>query len=246
MSAPADAYVRLFALVCVLLSFSSTGAEATERGFLGMQVQGVSARLAEALGMEKVEGALIRDISLDGTGAAAGFRRGDLITKFNGVDIETFDRLVQVVTKTKAGDRVKVEVRRPEGTEVLTLAMGAWPKSWLVAKGAFAALPDHGLTFGSLTQKLRERFGLRWGTTGIVVTLVDEEKLEEKNPNGKLGLQRGDVIHQINLSPVWEPKQLLASYAKARREKRGALLLLVERRDGFVYLLLPVIEKKDN
>ncbi len=77
----------------------------------------------------------------------------------------------------------------------------------------------------SLTQKLRKGFGLRWGSIGIVVTLVDPDRTD-------IGLRRGDLIVQVNQKDVWLPDQLIAEYKAAKKAGRKELLLLVARVNG--------------
>ncbi|HJO74413.1 MAG TPA: hypothetical protein QGH84_04285 [Rhodospirillales bacterium] len=85
----------------------------------------------------------------------------------------------------------------------------------------------------SLTQKLRKGFGLRWGSIGIVVTLVDPDRTD-------IGLRRGDLIVQVNQKDVWLPDQLIAEYKAAKKAGRKELLLLVERVNGYRFMPFPV------
>ena len=88
-------------------------------------------------------------------------------------------------------------------------------------------------TLASLTKKLRKGFGLRWGSIGVVVTLVDPDRTD-------IGLRRGDLIVQVNPTDVWLPQHLVAEYKAAKKAGRKELLLLVERVNGYRFMLLPV------
>ncbi len=219
----------------IAAAVSGAPAPATaERGFLGMHLQGIDATIAATLGLSQITGVLVRDLTLDGPAGVAGFKRGDLIVEFAGVKIDTFERLVQVAQKAQAGDKVNVKVLRI-GKEVnLAMSFGTWPQTWLVNQSAFAAIPELGLTFASLTAKVRERLGIRWGSTGIVLT-----KIEDAVSN-KMALRRGDIVQQVNQQPIWMPEQLVDAYQKAKADKSANLLLLIERSDGFQFILLPV------
>ena len=206
-----------------------------EAGFVGMHIQGMSPAIAEALGMKAQRGVLVRDVALDGPAAAAGFQRGDLIVEFGGTKVDTFERMVQAVRKRKAGDVVDVVVIRGEDQIKLKLGLGKWPDSWRVKTGAFAALPELGLTLAALTAKVRERFNVRWGSVGVVVTLVDEQVRDS------LALKRGDVIVQVNQETVWKPARVIELYQAAKREGRKNVLLLVERPNGFQFMMLPTL-----
>jgi serine protease Do len=220
--------------ICATVMLSSPPTVSAERGFMGMQVQGISPRIAAALGVESASGVLIKDISIDGPASNAGLRRGDLIISMQGTEIDTFERLLQISGKWNAGDKIDVVLWRAGKEENVNMVLSAWPASWVITDNAFAAQPDLGLTFAALTPKLRERLGIRWGSTGFLVTVSNDQFA------GATPLRRGDVVTQINQQSVWEPSQFLKAYADAKKSGHAHLLMLVERADGFKYMLQPV------
>lgn len=209
-------------------------ARAEEAAFVGMQIQGSTPEISTALGLKEPGGVLVRDVALGGPSADAGFHRGDLIVKFAGKDIDTFETLVGIVKGLNPGDKVPVKVLRQGKSVDLILETGAWPESWRVTKNAFATIPEVGLTLASLTQKVRESFNVRWGSTGIVITLINPEKAQN------MDLQRGELILQVNQEDVWLPDQLIAKFQAAKKDGQTTLLLLVEGVGGFRFSLLPV------
>lgn len=226
--------------VFLLSQFITLIASAEERGFLGLQVQGMSPKIAAALQLDAEVGVLVRDISIDGPAAQAGIQRGDLIVKLDGQIIDTFERLMQVSSALSPGDVIELEIRRLGQKKLLQMTVGAWMDSWLVAESAFAAQPELGLTFGALTPKLRESMDVRWGTTGIIVTLSDDQFV------AVTPLRRGDVVVQINQKPIWKPEQFLSAFGAAKKAGSPSLLMLVERADGFKYMLQPIPGANDD
>jgi len=222
------------ALAVFVTAILSSQVLSAERGFMGMQVQGISSRIAAALGFESSSGVLIKDISIDGPASNAGLRRGDLIVSMQGKEIDTFERLLQISGKWNANDTIEVIVWRSGKKETIKMTLASWPESWLVNDNAFAAQPELGLTLAALTPKLRERLGIRWGSTGLLVTVSDDQFA------GVTPLRRGDVVTQINQKSVWKPDQFLKAYAAAKKSGSANLLMLVERADGFKYMLQPV------
>ncbi len=206
----------------------------SETGFLGLQVQGMERDLALALGLKSSGGVIIRDVAVGEAGACAGFRRGDVIQSFSGQTIKTFDDLIKGVGETKPGQKITVGILRGGKRQELTLGLGERPESWRIRRGAFASYPDLGMTIAALTKKVRKRFSLRWGATGLVITLLDKKK----NLAGNLA--PGDIIAQVNLRDVWRPSQLNRHFSEARKAGRKAVLLLVEKPSGFSYILLRV------
>lgn len=221
----------LLALIAVLVPPLAIAAEV---GFTGMQVQGITPELAQALGLKKAEGVLVRDVALGGPADKAGFMRGDLIVVFAGKNIDTFKRLVSAVGGIKVGQKVPVTVLRRGSKVSLTLKAGKRSAKWRVTKGAFAILPSVGLTLSTITAKVRKNFGLRWGSNGVVITLVDKEKTEN------MDLKAGEVILQVNQEDVWMPDQVVARYRQAKKTGGKHLLLFVDGIGGYRFSLLPV------
>lgn len=233
--------VRLFRgllNICMTLAVFAFPAAAAEPGFTGMQVQGVTPKVAEALGLDGAKGVLIRDIALGGPADRAGFRRSDLIVKFAGRGIDTFESLISAVGAIQAGQEVAVTVMRHGSLVDLKIKASKRPPSRSIAKGTFVTIPGAGLTLAALTEKVRKTFGLRWSTIGVVVTIVDKEKAVGSD------LKRGEVIVQVNQEDVWEPSQVADKYRQAREKGVKTLMLLVEgnsgARNGFHFSLLPV------
>lgn len=229
-------FKSIFHLVLLLLAVlgASPPAAAAEAAFVGMKVQGISDKAAIALGENVPRGVLVLDVALGGPADKGGIRRGDMIVKFAEVGTDTFEKLVAVVQKLTPGDEFTVTVIRAGETTKLTMRAGKWHPAWRVSKAAFASIPNIGVTFSSLTPKIRENFNLRWGTTGLVITLTDPEKQKSH------GLVRGDVVLQVNQRPVWEPRQFVDMYNEAKQKGRKFLLLLIEGVGGFRFAYVKV------
>ena len=217
----------------LLLSYNWGGAWA-ESGFSGMFLQGLDKRTAAALKMKVLKGVLVRDVALGGPANMGGVMRGDLIINYAGEHIATFNDLVQVAGKTKPGQDISLEVIRYGKKIKLNLVLEKKSASWLVDKGSVMTIPSTGLTLAAMTDEIRKRFNMRWGSTGILVTLVGKQHA------GRQILERGDLIVQVNQRNVWKPNQLLRKYNEAKAHGRSHILLLVERAGSFLYFLLGV------
>jgi len=223
----------------ILLGFGQAGpgpAVASEPagGFVGLQVQGVNSATMAALGLDAVKGVLVRDVAAGGPADLAGIRRGDLLLKLAGQEIDSTEQLLQVVNKTTSDQIVPVSVFRAGKTVELRVKLGPWPQARKVDRDATGILPEAGLTMVALTPKMRDRFSVRWSSVGVLVTLVDESKV------AGIGIKRGEIIHQINQEDIWLPDQVIARYKQAKTAKRPSLLLLIEGAEGFRYMTLPV------
>jgi serine protease Do len=202
----------------------------TRRGWLGVRIQDVTDDVAEAMGLEKVAGALVTDVP-EGPAAEAGMQAGDVILSFDGREVEDTRALVRQVGNTAVGKTVRVVVYRDGKTRTLKVTLGRRE----VAEGAIpVAQPGApegpqekimmGLTMQPLDDELRAQLDLGADATGLVVTDVDElSEAYEK------GLRAGDVITEAGQRKVTSIPDLEARIAEAREAGRKSLLLLVRR-----------------
>ena len=229
-----DFRVWLLGLTAVIWFSQGSSVLSADFGFSGMHVQGINGVIAKALGMRKARGVLVRDVALGGPANKAGIQRGDVILRFNNADIQDFKILVEAVLKTAPGDEVPVVLMRLEKKKKLNLKLDRKPASWKITERSVIAIGEVGITLAAVTGKIRKRFGIRWGSPGVLVTLVDANFDERKH------LRRGDLIVQINQQPVWLPGQIREAYDKAKKRGLKHLLMLVERTSGFEFMTLPV------
>ena len=85
------------------------------RGWLGVMIQRITPELQESFKLKNSQGALVNDIAPNGPADIGGMKRGDVITRFDGVEIASMETLPKQVAAIKPGESVKVEVIR-EGT----------------------------------------------------------------------------------------------------------------------------------
>jgi S1-C subfamily serine protease len=76
----------------------------------GLQVQPLTQQLADALGIPAMNGLLVSDVQRNGPGAAAGFRRGIVITHIGGEEFQSMDQLAERLAGIKSGDKVSMAI----------------------------------------------------------------------------------------------------------------------------------------
>jgi serine protease Do len=97
----------------------------------GLQVQMMTPDLAAAMGVSVAQGLLVSDVEKNSPGAAAGFRRGLIITHVGGEEVQSLDRLAEELLDVQAGEDVGFAVIATErrGNFMLQQALGATLKS---------------------------------------------------------------------------------------------------------------------
>ena len=91
------------------------------RGWLGVMIQRITPELQESFKLKNSSGALVSDLVPNGPADLGGMKRGDVITRFDGVEIASMETLPKQVASIKPGKSVKVEVIREGKSRILDI-----------------------------------------------------------------------------------------------------------------------------
>ncbi|SMF60575.1 serine protease Do [Tistlia consotensis] len=204
-----------------------------ERGWLGVKIQQVTPELAQAFGIKEDHGALVADVFDHSPAQKAGFKSGDVITQFNGEQIDTMRDLPRLVAAVKPGTDVDVEVLRNGQQKSLDVTIAKMnPQQTAALEQPSQGESDKlGAKLSALTPELRDQLQLDSSTKGVVVTGVA--------PNGlaaRQGLKPGDVISEVDGKTVDTPAALDKAIDQAREHDKKAVALLVKRDGNALYL----------
>jgi serine protease Do len=199
------------------------------RGGIGVYVQKLTPDLAKSFGLEKNKGALVADVIPGGAAEAGGIRRGDVIVKFNGKDIDEMNELPRIVASTPVGKEVAVGILRDGKPMTLKLKVGE-----LKDEPAAPALEKTKLEFGMSVQEITPEMARQLRLSepgGVVVTQVEPGSAADE-----AGIQRGDIIREVNGQNIRNPGDYRAALANV---KKGDLLrLLIKRGERNIYLTM--------
>jgi serine protease Do len=76
------------------------------RGWIGVQIQAVTADIADSLGLKKAEGALVSEPQVDSPAAKAGIMSGDVITMLDGNPVKDSHMLARKIGSMAPGSSV--------------------------------------------------------------------------------------------------------------------------------------------
>jgi len=203
------------------------------RGRIGVQIDQVTKDVAEAIGLGKPQGALVRGVETGSPAEKAGVEAGDIIIKFDGKAIEKSTDLPRLVGNIKPGTRSTLTVFRRGSTKDLSVTIGEVEADKPVARkdreekprssGAAQAL---GLTVADLTDAQKKEFKLKGG---VLVAAATEAA-------ARAGLREGDVIlavANIEVSGVREFEAVLG-----RLDKGKPVNVLFRRGDWAQYAVI--------
>jgi serine protease Do len=198
------------------------------RGYLGVLIQKVTPELAESLGMEKSQGALVANVSKDGPADKSGVKVGDVIVEFDGKEIKDSGELPIIVARTPVDKKVRMKVLRDKKELTLNVAVGELKDEEVVASAPEKG--EMGLTVQRLTPQIAESLGLE-KADGIVVAAVEPGSAADE-----AGIRRGDVIVEIDRKPIRNLEEYKKSIATVRKGK--GVLFLVRRGESTLFLAL--------
>ena len=105
------------------------------RGWLGVEVQPVSAGIAESLGMKKAEGVIVDERMADSPAAKAGIETGDVITAINGKPIKDAREFARTIAGLAPNSTVKFDVARNGEAQIVTATLTQMPNDSTAAGG---------------------------------------------------------------------------------------------------------------
>lgn len=181
------------------------------RGFIGIYMADLDAESAKTLGIKQTEGALVTQVIEGSPADRAGLKAYDLIYEFNGKKIESTANLSKVVASTAVGQTVVVGFIRNGKKSSVKIAIDDNPNRTKEARNAPKKFKGQkapyrlGFSVTDYSQSLAENFGLpALRQPAPVIVEVDPG-----SPAAKSGLAPGDIILDINRTPVSQAAEAL-------------------------------------
>ena len=189
----------------------------TKRGWLGVQIQPVSKDFAESLGLENEKGAFVSNVNPKGPSKKAGIEDGDVILKFNDIEIVKMTDLPRVVAEADVGSIAKVEIWRKNKKIMIEVELGELPEQTYVNK---KPQKKENQTKEKLVKSLGITIKDSTDSVGVIVTKIDADEIN---------IQEGDTILEVNREPVESLNSFIALVEKYEKTGRSSLLLKIKR-----------------
>jgi serine protease Do len=205
-----------------------------EHAYLGVVPQDVNPSLAKAFNTQTM-GALVSEVSPDSPASHAGLKSGDIIQTVNGQPVENANQLRLRIGEMSAGAAVNLGVLR-DGKEIsLSVPLGEFPSTQERAsngrpgsrRGDSSGLP--GVEVETLTPEMAREMQVSSQTKGVVVNNVNGD-----SKAAIAGLERGDVILQVNRRPVTNTSEFQQALSAASNGQ--PVLLLINRQGTNLFL----------
>ncbi len=195
------------------------------RGHLGVAIQEVTPELAKGFNAPPGKGALISDVTAGGPAEKAGLQKGDVIEEINGQPVTGVNELRLQIAAMAPGTVGHFKILRDGKERDVSVTLGELPgkpgQNGPTSLGEDSLM--HGVQVDTLTPSVAQGLGIKPTTKGVVVT-----DAASGTPASDAGVQRNDVIEEINRHPVAN----VTEYERALRQAGKQTLVLLVNRGG--------------
>jgi C-terminal processing protease CtpA/Prc len=218
-----------------------------EIAWLGVELQDLTPELRDAFDIPAgVDGALITDVVRSGPARKWGFRRGFVVTDFNGTPIHSAEDLVEAVKASEPGDLVTVLMNRKGSTITRRVELGSRQAPVEMQRKFDIRTPDIDIEMPQMEEmgdvEHMMRSGAFLGVSAETPTDKDRQKLNAPEDMGVLitevqensaaeqaGLKKGDLLVKVDGDDIEDPEDLVEAITS---REPGDVVTLYYMRDG--------------
>ncbi len=207
------------------------------RGWLGVTIQTLTDDLAKNLGLSSTKGALISEVVEDSPADKAGIQKMDVVISYDNVEIKDSGHLSRMVAGTSVDKEINITVIREGKEKKFTVDIGERPKDLSNLKAKTDGVSsDFGMTIQEITPDMAHQLGIK-KSSGVLIA-----DIEPGSPADKAGLQRQDIILEINKQKITS----IGDYHKAMESltSTDGAILYVLRGDSRIFVAIRPNESK--
>jgi serine protease Do len=203
------------------------------RGWIGVQIQPVTADIAESLGLKGTQGALVAEPQADSPAVKAGIQAGDVIAAVNGAPVRDHRDLARQIGAMAPGSTVRLTVLQKGEQKTVSVTLGQLPNE-REARATPESREPSGLSIPRLGLTLAPAGEVAGsGNEGVVVTAVEPDGVAADQ-----GFKAGDVILEVAGRKVASPADVRAGIGNAQREGKRTVLVRVKSGEGTKFVAL--------
>jgi serine protease Do len=204
------------------------------RGWLGVQIQGITPDLARTLRLDRPEGALVAEPQANSPAARAGIRAGDVIVGLNGEPVRDARDLTRRVAGLEPGRAARFDIVRGGSRQTIEVEIGQLEQQEVRARPSGRETPGEP---EPSDQNVLTSLGLDLAAARNGVAVVD---VDPRGAAAQRGLREGDVILEVGGEAVTTPKDVVNRLRAARTQGQDSILARVRSQGGVRFLALPV------
>jgi Do/DeqQ family serine protease len=171
-----------------------------QRAFLGIQYprENLSEEVKKENNIKEGEGVYVMEVTKDGAAEAAGIKKGDIITKINGMSVTTGAEMVGQIATYRPGDKVQITYKRNGKETTIPVVLRNSTGTTEVVKTS--VLDKMGGDFRTIDKKVADELGVKGG--------VEIRSINNGGLLSKVRIQEGYVIIKANGKEIRNVEEL--------------------------------------
>jgi len=166
------------------------------RGYLGVVPQPIDEEMAQALGLDSTEGALIASVEKGTPADKAGLKEQDVVLEMDGRKIKNDTDFRLRVAEHDPGDKIQLKIFRDGDIKKITVKLTERPDDQPPKQLAERETEKIGIRVANLTPDYARRYGFE-DEQGVLVVNV-----KQNSSAWRKGVREGDLITSINRQRV--------------------------------------------
>lgn len=176
-------------------------------GWIGVGIQDVNEKIIHKYKLDSEEGAYVREVVDDSPADSAGIKEGDVIIKFNDINVLDSDDLVRAVQRTQPGTKINLTIVRNGEKKSISLTVGKNKNHGVFRTFRMPPMPhiqmwNNSCMFGLKLLNLNEQLGEYFGAPNNEGVLVEE--VEKGSVGEDVGFKAGDIVIRAGKRTVAE------------------------------------------
>ena len=204
------------------------------RGWLGVRIQPVTSDIAESLGVDGTEGAIVAEATVNSPADEAGIEAGDIITEVNGQPVADPRALSETIAHMEPDQQITVTLLRNGDEREIQVTLGDLNDLDDQMANVEPGQSNDPVRPGSL-DGLGITVEQNPDGAGVVVTGV-----EDNSPAAETGIESGDVILAIGNEEVETVADVEQGISAAEDAGRNAVLFRLQDDDGTHFVGVPL------
>ncbi len=199
------------------------------RGWFGVSIQEVTPELAQQFQLKKDSGTLVADVVEGSPAEKAGLKRGDVITEFDGHEVNEPYQLRNMIANTTPGETKELKIVRDGEAKTLKVTIGELPMEPEKIPTAYGNALK-GVSIQNLTPDIYSKLNLPEKMRGVIVTDIESTSPAETT------LMPGDIIIEINRKAIANTDDYRNIVSQIKPDK--VITLLIFRKGSTLYVTI--------
>lgn len=191
-------------MVRVVIASAKGGSQVVRRPWLGARLQGVTADIADSMGLKRPSGALVASVTAGGPAARGGLKTGDLIVAIDGQTVDDPEAFGFRFATKPIGGSAQVGYLRGGKEMRASLPLEVAPE--VPARDPVRVRgrsPFTGATVVNLSPAVAEELRVDATLKGVAIAEVDDG-----TPAQVVGFRAGDIVLEVNGDKVGDTREL--------------------------------------